>query len=330
MKHPHLSTHAGLLGMAALWGASWPWGRVVAQSMPPLAAAALRFVIASAVLLLWLHGRHGLRTLRALQARQWAGLAAAAAVGVLGYATFFMLGLRSVPASKAAMVVALNPAATLLLAGWLFREPLNWRMGIGMAMAVGGALLAIRSGTPASAVGSAFGPGEWLVLGCAACWVAYTLVGRAVLAGVDALTTAATTALLGAAMLLLASLALEGVAAWHAIAQAPPSAWASLGALALGSTALAYAWYFHGIQRLGAGAAGAYLALVPVFGMLFSGLWLGEELGPALALGALVAVAGMALMQAARPAAVTRRGRTAAPGPLQGLPAGSADARRGS
>lgn len=330
MKLQHPSTHLGLVGMAALWGASWPWGRVVAQSMPPLAAAALRFLLASAVLLLWLHRAKGLQTLRALSARQWGGLAAAAAAGVLGYSTFFMLGLRTVPAGKAAMVVALNPAATLLLAAWIFREPLNWRMGAGMAMAMGGAVLAIQGGRPASAMGGAFGHGEWLVLGCAACWVAYTLIGRAILAGVDALTTAATTALLGAAMLVLASLALEGASTWHAVAQASATAWACLCALALGSTALAYAWYFQGIQRLGAGAAGAYLALVPVFGVLFSSLWLGEELDAALRAGGLVAVAGMVLMQAARPAGPAQHGRTEASTPRQGPSARVADGRQRS
>ncbi|EKU30953.1 amino acid metabolite efflux pump [Alcaligenes sp. HPC1271] len=54
MKSPNYSVHLSLIGMAALWGASWPWGRVVAQAMPPLAAASLRFLIASVALLLWM------------------------------------------------------------------------------------------------------------------------------------------------------------------------------------------------------------------------------------------------------------------------------------
>ena len=29
-----LRIHLQLIGMAILWGASWPWGRVVAQAMP--------------------------------------------------------------------------------------------------------------------------------------------------------------------------------------------------------------------------------------------------------------------------------------------------------
>ncbi|WP_315126647.1 EamA family transporter [Comamonas antarctica] len=64
------STHLRLWGMAALWGASWPWGRVIAQTMPPLAAASLRFIIASLALLLWMHWRGGLQPLRQLRPQQ--------------------------------------------------------------------------------------------------------------------------------------------------------------------------------------------------------------------------------------------------------------------
>jgi len=32
--------------MAILWGASWPWGRVVAQAMPTFVASSVRFFFA--------------------------------------------------------------------------------------------------------------------------------------------------------------------------------------------------------------------------------------------------------------------------------------------
>ena len=34
-----LRIHLQLIGMAILWGASWPWGRVVAQAMPTFVAS---------------------------------------------------------------------------------------------------------------------------------------------------------------------------------------------------------------------------------------------------------------------------------------------------
>jgi drug/metabolite transporter (DMT)-like permease len=67
-------------------------------------------------------------------------------------------------------------------------------------------------------------------------------------------------------------------------------------ALGLGSTALAFAWYMHGVKSLGATSAGAYLALVPLFGVLLSSLWLKEALNPSLIGGGLLAISGMALM----------------------------------
>ena len=41
-----LRIHLQLIGMAILWGASWPWGRMVAQAMPTFVASSLRFFFA--------------------------------------------------------------------------------------------------------------------------------------------------------------------------------------------------------------------------------------------------------------------------------------------
>lgn len=286
--------------MAALWGASWPWGRVVTQNMPPLAAASLRFLLASFVLLLWLYRSGRMGALRALNTRQWAGLGGASAVGVLGYSIFFLLALRNVPAGKGAMVVALNPVLTMLFAVLLFREAVNWVMCVGVLLAVTGALYALTDGSLISFQAASFGAGEVLLLGCAGCWVAYTLLGRMVLNTVDSLTTTTVTAAIGATLLLIASMTLEGRAAWESLPAAPTAAWVSIVALALGATAMAYAWYLNGVKVLGAGAAAAYMSLVPLFGMVFSSLWLGETLTASLMGGGAMAIFGMLLMNFGR------------------------------
>lgn len=294
------SMHLRLLGMAILWGASWPLGRVVAQAMPPLAAACIRFVLTSAVLLLWLSRRGKLGALRRLTKRQWGGLTLAAAAGVFGYSSFFMLGLQWIPAGKAAIIVTTNPVATLLLAALLFGERLNWRICLGMVMAVAGAAMAMTGGHLWQVLDGGLGLGEWLMLGCVACWVAYTLIGRFVMAGLDSLVTTTATAMIGAAMLATASLMVEGPQAWASLADVSLVAWANLVALALGATALAYAWYFDGVKALGAGAPAGYITLVPIFGVLFSSLWLGEALDASLLVGGLIAIAGMVAMHLGR------------------------------
>ncbi|MFG5778613.1 DMT family transporter [Comamonas sp. J-3] len=310
---PQASSHLRLIGMALLWGASWPAGRIVAQHMPPMAASGLRFVLASLVLLPWLYMAGGMGQLKTWSAKRWLGMAAAAAVGVFGYAAFFLSGLQHLPASKAALVITLNPVLTLLLAAWIFRERLNRTIGLGMLVAAIGAVLVISHGNPWQLLSTGLGLGELMILGCVACWVSYTLIGRAILTGVDALSTTAVTSTMGAIMLLLGSLVLEGPQGLAGVLHADAGSWGALLFLAWGSTALAYAWYFDGVKALGAGAASGYITLVPVIGVICSALWLGESVDASMLIGGALAVAGTAVMNWGRrtpaPAAVAAAGR---------------------
>jgi len=299
-RPPSWAIHLKLVGMAALWGASWPSGRVLAQALPPLAAATWRFGIALALLVLWLKASGALPRLATLSARQWLGLAAAGALGVFGYSAFFMWGLQHVAAGRAALVVTTNPVLTTLIAAWWFGERLDWKIGAGMALATTGALVVMTHGAPWTLFAGSVGMGELLLLGCVATWVGYTLIARRLLAGIDALTTTTVTAAIGLVMLLAAALVVEGPAALAQPASAALPAWGALAFLAVGATVVAYAWYFEGVAALGAGAAAGYISLVPVFGVLFATLWLGEALEASILLGGVLAVGGMVVMNLAR------------------------------
>ena len=304
--------HLKLLGMTALWGASYPWAKAVTQAMPILTAATLRFFLAALALLLWLHHLRRLRALLALNRRQWAAMALAALCGIAVYTASFMYGVQRIPAGKAAVLFSLSPVLTLLSAAWLFGERLNARIVAGMALAVAGSAVVIAQGNPLALLRGGIDTGELLIGLCVFCWTAYTLIGRRALGGMDALTTTVCTLLLGALMLLPFALAFEGVSAWGALWHAPGRVWLALLCLVFGSTVLAYVWYFEGIRVLGAGTAAGYLTFEPVFGVLFAALWLHEALHWSLVAGGSVAFAGMVLMYLGRRALTTGRGRSAA------------------
>ena len=286
--------------MALLWGANWSWGRAVVQSMPPLTAATLRFILAAILLVGWLLLKEGTRPLLRLTLRQWAGLAAAAAFGVCSYAVFFMQALQYVPAGKAATVVALNPIPTLLLAAVLFKERLNGGIMIGMALAVFGALTAIARGNPLSILAGGLGTGEYLLLTTVLCWTGYALIGRVLLQGISPLLTTAATVAIGALMLLFLTAFYEGGAFTHSLQHTPARVWLLLAAMSFGATMLAYLWYFDGIRQLGVGTASAYMALVPVFGITIATFWLHEPPHVSLLIGGAAVVAGMSLMNLAK------------------------------
>ena len=82
--------------------------------------------------------------------------------------------------------------------------------------------------------------------------------------------------------------------AWPA-GRASATAWAASLALAFACTGVAYLLYFRLIAQLGAARAIAVTFLIPVFGMLWGALFLGERLTPAMLLGCAVILLGTAL-----------------------------------
>lgn len=108
--------HLKLLGMTALWGASYPWAKTITGAMPILTAATLRFLLAALVLLYWLHHLRRLRSLLTLSRRQWGAMVLAALSGITVYTASFMYGVQRMPAGKAAVLFSLSLVLTLLSA----------------------------------------------------------------------------------------------------------------------------------------------------------------------------------------------------------------------
>lgn len=290
-----LRIHLQLVGMAILWGASWPWGRVVAQAMPTFVASSARFFIAIIPLIIWLYAANRFRYAKKLRPNQWFGLFLTALLGVFGYSTFFIWGLKYVPAGQATVIVATNPVFTTIFAILLFKEKWNKWVAIGMVIAISGSLLAMTKGNPAQMF-DRFGFGQMLLVGALVCWVAYTLLARKVLVGIDSLTATTISSIFGFLLLLIGALVTENVQDWATILTLDQGEWISLIGLALGATVLAYAWYFDGVKSLGAGNAAAYIIIVPILGILFSAIWLNETVDSSLLIGGALAVSGLGIM----------------------------------
>ncbi|MDU4452610.1 MAG: DMT family transporter [Haemophilus parainfluenzae] len=276
-----LRIHLQLIGMAILWGASWPWGRMVAQAMPTFVASSLRFFFAIIPLIIWLYAANRFRYAKQLSANQWIGLFVTAFFGVFAYSTFFIWGLKYLPAGQAAVIVATNPVFTTLLAIFLFKEKWNRWVILGMIIAMSGSLLALTKGNFLQMMDS-FGFGQILLIAALICWVVYTLLARKVLAGIDSLTATTLSSIFGFLLLFMSAF-------WLTVLNLSQGEWISLLGLAFGATVLAYAWYFDGVKYLGAGNAAAYIILVPILGILFSAVWLNEQVDFSLIIGGILA-----------------------------------------
>ncbi|SFZ74260.1 DMT family transporter [Chitinimonas taiwanensis] len=272
----------------AIWGGTFIVGRVLAQALPAMSIAFWRFVAATLCLflLLW-RSPEGLRW---PTRSQWLWATALGLSGVFAYNLFFFFGLAQIPASRAALLVALNPIMVAVVSSLLLGQALGRRRWLGVLCSLFGAVTVISHGDYASILREGIGQGELLILGCCVSWVIYTLFGRSAMHHFSSLAATAWAAMIGCALLGLA-------AAWRGELNSPlaldASQWAGVFYLGGLGTAAAFVWYSDGIKAVGAAKTIVFTNLVPVFAVLSSIVLLGEALSLPALLGGAAVVGGV-------------------------------------
>jgi len=282
-------TYLKLIGTMFMWGGTWIAGRVVAQELTaPLAAPAIRFLLAGLALAGVALASEG-RIPRPETGSEWGVVTGLAMTGIFLYALCFFYGLKHITAGRGALVVALNPVLVALGAWFFGQERMNPAKLAGIAIATAGCLTVIGNGNPLALLHGEIRIGEWLILGCALCWTAYTFIGRQATKTLSPLAATLWASLLGAGLIGLAALIQGGIeiAAWSW------RVWTSVLFLAIGGTALAFTWFADGVRRIGAAKASVFVNLVPVFAVLQAAVLLDEHLGLAVLGGGLLVIVGV-------------------------------------
>jgi drug/metabolite transporter (DMT)-like permease len=268
-----------LVAASAIWGSTFVVTKILLDEAAPFFIAAARFAIALAVLwpvLMW-RGREP----AAVFVRP-----AFIALGLLGVAGNFglqNLGLAYTGAADAALIIALTPVAIAALAAVFVGERLVRRQLIGITVSIFGIVLITGAGGKAS--GAAL-LGDLLIAASTLAWAGYTLLGKRLAPRHTATTIA--TAGIGWGVAFLLPLALV-----EAIVVSPPElsllGVAALAYLGIAASAATFLLWNYALNTVGASVAGAFLNLIPVFGVVFA-LLAGEsvsllQLGGAAAVG---------------------------------------------
>jgi drug/metabolite transporter (DMT)-like permease len=287
-----------LVLVAVIWGGSFIAGRVAAPEMAATTGALVRYVVASLALLAMAFAREG--GLPKPDLRQWVMILLLGASGVAGYNYLFLVGLESVPASRGSLIMALNPAATMIGAALFLREPITLVKVAGTLLALTGVAVELGGGNPLSLLGGGIGKGELALFGCVIGWSAYTLIGKKV-TGLSALAVTTYAALAGTVMLAIAIFGRGD----PVIPQASVRAWIALVYMGTLGTALAFVWFLEGVKTLGPARAAIFVNLVPVAAITLAVILLGEPLTPAIVVGAALVIAGVWIINRPSPTTAT-------------------------
>jgi drug/metabolite transporter (DMT)-like permease len=288
---------ARLLALAALWGGSFLFMRVAALPLGPIATAELRVALATLTLLAWLR----IAGIRLEWRREWRLYLV---VGTINSATPFALWAFSALYLPVSYLVVLNATSplygALVSAAWL-GERLTARAALGLGAGVGGVAMLVGLGpvqpTP---------PVVWAIVAGALGSLCYAVAAAYLKRRPDAPAPAAvaTGSQLAATLALLPLLPAMPPAAWPA-----PGEWTAVVMLGVLCTAIPYLLYFRLIADVGATRALTVTFLIPMFGMLWGALFLGETITGTMAAGCGLVLLGTALI-IARPPAPRRRAAT--------------------
>ncbi len=279
--------------VAVAWGGTFIAGRSLA-AIAPMFAASLRFLLASAALSLFLLvSGQGFRRVTLRQALMVTLLGFC---GIFAYSFFFFCGLQHISASRASLIVALNPAMMTLIAYLFYHERVSTLKVIGIALCFCGVALVVGGGTPQGAEGARGSGwlGEALISGCVLSWSAYSVFGKSVVRQLGPLHTV-TYSIYAGTLLLLAYTASTGALDFAAVARFSTGEALSLLYLGLVGSAVAYIWYYDGIQKIGVARAGVFIALNPLAAVLFGAALLGEQMTLATLLGGALIISGIVL-----------------------------------
>jgi drug/metabolite transporter (DMT)-like permease len=267
-----------------MWGASYLFMRFAVPHFGPALMIELRVLIAGALLAAFVYG-----TRREIGWRKrWPAFLF---VGAVGLALPFVLiagALTVIDASTAAILNALSPLFASLVAAVWIKDPITPAKAAGIALCLAGtAVLVGWTPTPMTAR-------ELLAASMSVAATAlygYTIVFTKVkLKGASPMGTSAAT-------LLFAALALAPFTpVTRDLSHVPASAWIALAGLAIVSTTFAFLLYYRLIADVGPVKAITVTLLVPVFGMVWGVIFLGEPVTPGRIAGCAVILAGCSLI----------------------------------
>lgn len=253
----NINTYLMATMAAVFWGANFNLAKPVVAEMGPYVAGASRYILAAAIMLLLTLIRKESIPLRYLRAYLTLGI-----VGVFGFNLFFFLGMETTSAINGALIMALNPLLTAILAFLILKEQPSKRQMIAFPIGVAGvAIVVLGAGAHLK-----ISIGDLYIFVANVSWAIYNVLVRKMMPkDVSGIANTAGIMTVGATALSLAAI-LHG----DSFMLPTASTGASLIMMTVGGGVLAYLFWNASIAKLGSSKAAIFMNLVPVTSMVIA------------------------------------------------------------
>lgn len=267
-----------------LWSTSFIATKIAYATFPPITLGACRFIVATVVLGTLIIVK---RQFIVPQKKHLPWILLSGALGITLYFTMENIGVSMTTASNAALIVASYPAVTALLELFIYRTPFTLKKAVGIGIAILG--VGILSGLQ-EVGGSNPLLGNLILIATGVVWAFYNFVTRKVVEEYPGTVFAFYQTVAG--MLLFLPLTLLERKSW----QLPTTyTFGVLIYLGVFCSVAAFMLYNFGLKKLSAGTSVSLMNLVPIFGVFFSIIFLGETVSYQQIGGGIIVIGGVVL-----------------------------------
>jgi drug/metabolite transporter (DMT)-like permease len=270
--------------LGAIWGASFLFMRVAAKDFGAVPLVEVRLALGSLVLFpfLW-------RSRAQFPLGWWPKLALIGAINSAVPFVLFAWAAQRAPAGVGAIANAMTVLFTALVGALFFGETIGSRRALALLAGFAGVVVLASGKVAGASIG-------WAVVAGAAAAFLYGIginLVRRHLTGLPPAAVAAAT--LGTAAVLTLPFA---IAQWpqHAI---PAQSWSSAALLGVLCTGAAFVMYYRLIARIGASRASTVTYLIPLFGVAWAWMLLGEPLTLTMGIAGALILGSVAISQRA-------------------------------
>lgn len=272
---------------AFLWGGNAVAVKKVLTEISPFVATMLRFAVFSSILLvisLYREGRRSIPGLRQLPTLIFMGLCSTALNNGVQFT-----GLMYSTAINCVVITAFGPSITGVMAALMLNERMNARQWTGVAVSTGGVLVIASGGSWARLAGLGINSGDILFLCSCFGWSLYSIIGRRIMRELSPLATTAWAGAFGVLTMLPLCL-LQG---FDGSVPLTGANWLWFAYMCLGSGLVAFTLWNVGVDAVGPNKASFFINLIPLSGIMFSVLLLGETVGWFHGAGAALIIGGV-------------------------------------
>ena len=211
---------------------------------------------------------------RALIRENWLSLSLLGTLSVATFNTLAYIGLQSTTALNGTLMQSTMPIMILLLSAVFLRETATKKQWLGVIVSLAGVLLLISKGNLELLLDLRFNTGDLWIISAMLIWGIYSICLRWKPVDLTQFAFLQLTLVVGVFVLM-------PLAVWeqqHAIEiQWNRDLYFLFAYLAVFPSILAYLFWNYGVEKIGAQKAGLFIHLVPLWGMILSVSFLGEQ-----------------------------------------------------